>query len=54
MGRVHLVHLSVGELYFFSIFLNYKQSLATASWKNMGKVDSIQYDTSRLLTTTWV
>ena len=45
LGRVHSVHPSVGELYFFRILLHHKQSRVKVSWEDVRRVNGIQYDT---------
>ena len=45
LSRVHSVHPSVGELYFFRILLHHEQSHAKVSWEDVHKVNGIQYDT---------
>ena len=46
-GRVHSVHPSAGELYFFHILLHHEQSRAKVSWEDVREVNGIQYDTFR-------
>ena len=45
LGRVHSVHPSAGELYFFCILLHHEQSQVKVSWEDMCKVNGIQFDT---------